>query len=148
VPTPYIHSPFTQLQQRLFQPNQTAAAVGSTLADISDKTNPLMLAKRQSLDRGVSRSLYGYTSGQGAAAAAMRAAPVAQRFQDAAANAEWDLSRDRANEGYSNAMLGRLFDTWNDQYSPAAIGRRIIPGMNLIVGLGQPDGLLGNLFPS
>ena len=113
-----IQSPFAQLGMNMFSPSMTAQASAGQLSDIAGKFNPYMIGKAQLGNSGTTRNVFGVASNQGMGDALRHAAPVQQQMGDEQANAQWQLQRANANEGFTNNMLSRLYRNYLAQNDP------------------------------
>lgn len=103
----FAQSPYASLAASLFGPTATARAGGAAANQIGAAVDPAFRTPHLR-QRGVETSLFDLASPAGAASAARQAAPIAQSIDDATANANWNLQRSAANEGFANAAYGLL----------------------------------------
>lgn len=112
------NSPFNMLAGHFFSPTLTQGAGNQQVSDLVQKTNPYLINKSQPLNRGRSRGLWPSFQQQGTAQAAMRAAPLQQQMGDQLANAQFDLQRAQANEGFQQQNLSNSLRAMNLNNDP------------------------------
>lgn len=114
-----FNSPYASLSQFLYTPGQTATAGSQVQNQLGGQYNTRQTLKNQASNTGIQRSLRGALKGQGAGDAAKAVAPIANRFDDAASNAQYGLALGKANENYGLGMLNRTLGAMNANNSPA-----------------------------
>jgi len=113
------NSPFTSLASHLYSPTLTQSAGNQQVSDLVARTNPYLVNKAQPLNRGRSRGMWPSFQQQGTAQAAMRAAPLQQQMGDQLANAQFDLQKSQANEGFNQQMLSNTLRNINMNNDPS-----------------------------
>lgn len=105
-----VNSPFSNISQRLYDPRMTAGASSAAVGDLSRAFNVSTMAKAQPFNRGISQNVGAMRRGQGTYDAQRQFAPLQQQLGDSAANAQWGLGVQRANESSGLQGLSQLFN--------------------------------------
>jgi hypothetical protein len=101
------NSPYVSLAQTLYSPSQTAASSSQMIGGLSSQYGLNAALKSQPLNTGLHRSLSAGMKGQSNYDVARKTGPLGQAFGDAAANAQYGLGVQQANEGFGLDMLNR-----------------------------------------
>jgi hypothetical protein len=91
----------------------TQSAISQNIGRQAQQFDPRTALKNQTLNRGVSGNASVALAGQGSGLAARKLSPLAMAFEDASANAKYDLQRRSAAEQDGLQQLSRHNQAFN-----------------------------------
>lgn len=136
-----VNSPFAGLSQTIYSPQSTASTTSSGIGDLSRAFNMTAMAKNQPLNTGLTQNINAMRRGQGAYDARRQFVPMNQRLQDSAANAQWGLGVQSANESAGLQGMNHLMNQTLNQQRQDMANRG--DAWNLLSRMFNPSDLFG-----